>query len=51
MQTENSHDQQLRMEMDIEFEVQLLFLDYVFDGVSRKIYKHLKDIPSVMNIC
>ncbi|KAG2387184.1 hypothetical protein C9374_001516 [Naegleria lovaniensis] len=50
MQTENSQDQQLRMDMDMEFEVKLLFLDYVYDGVSRKIHKHFKDIPSIMNM-
>ena len=34
--------------IDIDFEVKLLFMDYVYDGITRKPSKNLKDIPTTM---
>nr|CAG4714824.1 unnamed protein product [Naegleria fowleri] len=36
-------------DLDVDFEVKLMFLDYVYDGPLRKPSKNLKDIPTVMN--
>ncbi|KAG2386338.1 hypothetical protein C9374_002784 [Naegleria lovaniensis] len=36
-------------DLDIDFEVKLMFLDYMYDGPLRKPSKNLKDVPTLMN--